>query len=64
MALRVLLETVIDGVQHGDVVNARAAARALVTYLDALPPTTGSEGQVMKLAERHSTYGVPTGRAA
>lgn len=55
-ALRALLAGIIDGVQRGDIVSARATAKALVALLDALPAPS-SDGNVIKLAERRADYG-------
>ena len=53
--LRVLMEAVLAGVQRDDIVSARAAAKALVAFLDGLP-TPGAGGSVIKLAERRAVY--------
>ena len=54
--LRVLIEAVLAGVQGDDIVSARAAAKALVAFLDGMP-TPGARGNVVKLAERRAVYG-------
>jgi hypothetical protein len=49
------MEAVLAGMQTNDIVRARAAARALVAFLDGLPQ--GSSDGVIKLAEVGAAYG-------
>lgn len=54
--LRVLMEAVLAGVQRDDIVSARAAARALVAFLDGIPVASAGNN-VIKLGERRAVYG-------
>jgi hypothetical protein len=53
--LRVLMEAVLAGVQRDDIVSARAAANALVAFLDGLS-ASGAGDNVIRLAERGPMY--------
>jgi len=58
---RALVDAVMAAVAAGDTVAARAAAKGLLAYLEALPD---SNGKVLKLSDHRPKYRTSAARAA